>query len=146
MCMFCRSVFVLLSFFIWPLCCLFFFDLQIMITSLWYHLQTLLFRLFDFPIFWPWPCLVKVIYIRNLHFYSKGNGLFSVKVRFSQWNLLSSQKEKKGQRSRLWSCPKYWPYICHHYNTATKIKHATTHNKKNGNDASTFLHQDGISP
>jgi hypothetical protein len=30
-----------LSFFFWPLCCLFFFDLRILITSLWY-LQTLL--------------------------------------------------------------------------------------------------------
>ena len=32
-CMFCRSLFVLLSFFTWPLCCLF-FDLRILITSL----------------------------------------------------------------------------------------------------------------
>ena len=41
MCMFCRSLFVLLSFFFSPLCCLFFFDIQILITSLWY-LQILL--------------------------------------------------------------------------------------------------------
>ena len=34
MCMFCRSLFVLLSFFFWPLCCLFFFDIQILITPL----------------------------------------------------------------------------------------------------------------
>jgi hypothetical protein len=40
MCMICWSLFVLLSFFFWPLCCLFFFDLRILITSLWY-LQTL---------------------------------------------------------------------------------------------------------
>jgi hypothetical protein len=33
MCMFCRSLFVLLYFFIWPSCCLF-FDLQILVTSL----------------------------------------------------------------------------------------------------------------
>ena len=33
-CMFCRSLFVLLSFFFWPLCCLFCFDLQILITPL----------------------------------------------------------------------------------------------------------------
>jgi hypothetical protein len=33
-CMFCRSLFVLLYFFFWPLCCLFFFDLRIMITHL----------------------------------------------------------------------------------------------------------------
>jgi hypothetical protein len=40
--MFCRSLFVLLSFFFWPLCCLYFFDLRILIT-LWY-LQTLLIQ------------------------------------------------------------------------------------------------------
>ena len=34
MCMFCRSLFVLLYFFLWPLCCLFFFDLRILITPL----------------------------------------------------------------------------------------------------------------
>ena len=32
--MFCRSSFVLLSFFFWPLCCLSFLDLQILIISL----------------------------------------------------------------------------------------------------------------
>ena len=40
--MFCRSLFVLLSFFFWPLCCLSFFDLRI----LWY-LQTLLHSLWS---------------------------------------------------------------------------------------------------
>jgi hypothetical protein len=34
MCMFCRSLFVLLSFFFWPLCCLFFFYLRILIPHL----------------------------------------------------------------------------------------------------------------
>ena len=34
MCMFCRSLFVLLSFFFWPLCCLPFYDLPIPITLL----------------------------------------------------------------------------------------------------------------
>jgi hypothetical protein len=34
MCMFCRSLFVLLSFFFWPMCCLFVFDLRILITPL----------------------------------------------------------------------------------------------------------------
>jgi len=34
MCMFCRSYFVLLYFFFWPLCCLFFFDLRILIIPL----------------------------------------------------------------------------------------------------------------
>ena len=32
--MFCRSLFVLLSFFFQPLCCLFFFDIRILITPL----------------------------------------------------------------------------------------------------------------
>jgi hypothetical protein len=32
MCMFCRSLFVVLYFFFWPLCCLFFFDIRILIT------------------------------------------------------------------------------------------------------------------
>jgi hypothetical protein len=34
MCMFCRSLFVFLYFFFWPLCCLFFFDIRILITPL----------------------------------------------------------------------------------------------------------------
>ena len=33
-CMFCRSLFVLLYFFFWPLCCLFFFNIQILITPM----------------------------------------------------------------------------------------------------------------
>jgi hypothetical protein len=33
-CMFCRSLFVLLYFFFWPLCCLFYLDIRILITSL----------------------------------------------------------------------------------------------------------------
>ena len=33
-CMFCRSLFVFLYFFFWPLCCLFFFELRILITPL----------------------------------------------------------------------------------------------------------------
>jgi hypothetical protein len=34
MCMFCRSLFALLCFFSWSLCCLFFFDIRILITPL----------------------------------------------------------------------------------------------------------------
>ena len=34
MCMSCGSLFVLLSFFFWPLCCLFFFDIRILIAPL----------------------------------------------------------------------------------------------------------------
>jgi hypothetical protein len=45
--MFCRSLFVLLYFFFWPLCCLF-LDLRILITSLWYlqNLLTVLFKMY----------------------------------------------------------------------------------------------------
>jgi hypothetical protein len=42
--MFYSSLFVLLSFLFWPLYCLSFFNLQVMITSLWY-LQTFLLNL-----------------------------------------------------------------------------------------------------
>ena len=34
--MFCKSLLVLLYFFFWPLCFLFFYDIRILITSLWY--------------------------------------------------------------------------------------------------------------
>jgi hypothetical protein len=34
MCMFCRSLYVVLHFLYWPLCCLFFFDIRILITPL----------------------------------------------------------------------------------------------------------------
>ena len=34
MCMFCRSLFVLLYFFFWPLYCLYFFDVRVLITPL----------------------------------------------------------------------------------------------------------------
>jgi hypothetical protein len=40
MCMFCRSLFVLLYFFFWPLCCLFFFDIRILISPLHTLLQS----------------------------------------------------------------------------------------------------------
>ena len=33
MCMFCRSLFVLSYFYLWPLCCLFFFDIRILIIT-----------------------------------------------------------------------------------------------------------------
>ena len=51
-CMFCRSLFVLLYFFFWPLCCLFFFDIQILITSFWYLLAIVLLIILYF-FFWP---------------------------------------------------------------------------------------------
>ena len=44
MSMFCGSLFVILFFFFWLLCCLFSFDLRILITSLWYLQILLLFN------------------------------------------------------------------------------------------------------
>jgi len=58
MCMFWRSVFVLLYLFSWSLCCLFIFDIQILITSLWY-LQTLL-------LLWKNVLRVSVVYITEV--------------------------------------------------------------------------------
>ena len=56
---------VLLSFFFWPLCCLSFYDLRILITSLWY-LQTLVLYSsftvpFESPFYWhTWNTLVRI--------------------------------------------------------------------------------------
>ena len=60
-CLFCRSLFILLYFFFWPLCCLFFFDIWILITPLvsssfskicmWQiFIQSILFNLLDFVV------------------------------------------------------------------------------------------------
>ena len=84
LCMFCRLLFVLFYFFFWPLCCLFFFDIRILITPLvsfghcvvcsssiygfwlplWYLLAIVLSVLlrytdsdYPFGIFWPLCCL-----------------------------------------------------------------------------------------
>ena len=46
--MLCRPLFVLLSFFFWPLHCLFFFDLRLLITSVWYFLAIVLSVLLRF--------------------------------------------------------------------------------------------------
>ena len=57
---FCRSFFVLLYFLFWPLCCLFFFNIWILITSLWY-LQALLVTL-------PYPhLLVYIVFLFNIY-------------------------------------------------------------------------------
>jgi len=57
--LFCRSLFILLSFFIWPLCCLPFFDLWILTTPLVSSntfsmcVERLLFLLVT--LWWVWP-------------------------------------------------------------------------------------------
>ena len=43
MCIFCRSLFFLLCIFFWPLCCLFFFDIRILITPLVSSKSSILF-------------------------------------------------------------------------------------------------------
>ena len=46
--MFCRSLFVHLNFFFWPLCCLFFFDIRILITPLVFSNSSWVYRLWTF--------------------------------------------------------------------------------------------------
>ena len=73
MCMFSRSLFVLLYFFFWSLSCLFFFDLQILITSLWY-LQTLLLSsttIYHLCLF-PFIKVFNVVYMCFMHINHKG--------------------------------------------------------------------------
>ena len=53
-----------LSFFFWPLCCLSFFDLRIMITSLWYPLTTTIKNLIKCQYYFN--CDI-IIYIRLVH-------------------------------------------------------------------------------
>jgi hypothetical protein len=77
MCMFCRSLFVLLTFFFWPLSCLS-FDLRILIT-LWY-LQTLLkylhiyFNLFSVKVFLP----IYFVYRAIVHIYHYCHSLVGI--------------------------------------------------------------------
>jgi hypothetical protein len=70
MCMFCRSLFVLLSFFLWPSCCLFFFDIYWFWLPLWY-LQTLLIKN-KFTILWSIP-LGKLQSLRCRHVWISWN-------------------------------------------------------------------------
>jgi hypothetical protein len=89
--MFCRSLFVLLSFFFWPLCCLFFFDIRIMITSLVSCVHCVVcsssiygFWLPPFGILWPLCCLfffdIRILitslwYLQTLHTNVTLNGI-----------------------------------------------------------------------
>ena len=91
-CMFCRSLFVLLYFFFWPLCCLFFFNIRILITPLvslnsfssiicnmsryrrpclgpLNFLLQKIFTLFNFLVFWLWSFLMKRIPETKLDIY-----------------------------------------------------------------------------
>jgi len=65
--LFCRSLFVLLSFFFWPLCCLLFFDIRILITPLFDLVLSVLLRYTDSDYlpsiygFWLPLCLTIVL-------------------------------------------------------------------------------------
>jgi hypothetical protein len=94
-CMFCRSLFVLLYFFFWPLCCLFFFDIRILIAPLvssnssWNKWQ-ILTSLSRYMLVWQvCRCLVRICrfipekkrYVslwRKLHRYGGYNGLLQL--------------------------------------------------------------------
>jgi len=66
MCMFYRSLFVSLSFFFWPLCCVFFFDLRILITP--------------FGIFKLCICGERVGSIKNKQKYKQLHIVFTIKL------------------------------------------------------------------
>ena len=70
MCMFCRSLFVLLYFFFWSLCCLFFFDIQILITPLVYSNSSVIFKFKFVTLINNFTPLVSAISCRK---YRRGN-------------------------------------------------------------------------
>jgi hypothetical protein len=73
--MFCRSLFVLLSFFLWPLCCLFFFDLRIRITP--FGIFKLFLLNYDYDI-----VLNKIESKQSIfqYFYSMSSSLFTLYI------------------------------------------------------------------
>jgi hypothetical protein len=80
MCIFCRSFFVLLYFYFWPLCCLFFFDVQILITPLvstnssyWYSI------LIQVRVHWYYSTDSRYWHIKTLPF----QDLWSINLQFS---------------------------------------------------------------
>jgi hypothetical protein len=94
---FCRSSFVLLSYFVWPLCCLFLFYLRILITSLCY-LQTLLtslclylsFKLVYLSLDAMKLCqqlVLKIVYAAQCNF-SPYNGQVNIR---SNWAIVKSR-------------------------------------------------------
>jgi hypothetical protein len=64
--MFCRSLFVLLYFFFGPLCCLYFFDMRILITP-WY-LQTLLLFVWNWHLSKCWYIFVYCDHTDNMRY------------------------------------------------------------------------------
>ena len=64
-CMFCRSLFVLLSFFFWPLCCLFFFDIRIMIVPLISSNSSYHYYLIAISFLFIFPVIYKSSYINK---------------------------------------------------------------------------------
>jgi len=90
MCMFCRSLFVLLFFFVWPLYCLFFFDLWILIIPIWY-LQTLLIT-----------TLFARLYVRAANLLTCGKHLHGriISLRGQVWFRKTSLIHHKNEQSR----------------------------------------------
>jgi len=60
-CMFCRSLFVLLYFFFWPWCCLFFFDIRVLITPLVFSLFLYFFLFQPSKLFTIHKCIVHLL-------------------------------------------------------------------------------------
>ena len=57
---FCRALFVLLYFFCWPLCCLFFFDIRILITPLVSSNSSYQILLFIQDVLWYYGAVVVI--------------------------------------------------------------------------------------
>ena len=94
MCMFCRSLFVLLYFFFWQLCFRFFFDLRILISPLVSSNSSL--KLISSICLGFWLCLVDVFFNRQSAFrWEQTVLLYSLTCSFirewaSEWLLLSA--------------------------------------------------------
>ena len=94
-CMFCRSLFVLLYFFFWPLCCLFFCDirLQILVSSNSSHITI-------------FECLIDTVFVDERVFQStvdtpKGTNCAPLHIDFFVYlhEITSQQKQKHLVRS-----------------------------------------------
>jgi hypothetical protein len=99
MCMFCRSLFVLLYFFVWPLCCLF-FDLWVLITPLYLQALHFLFKWFT------WVYIAYLVYalfeFKIVCYYWKKNFLFIFPLLGRAWRykgVIRTHKSKNRQHN-----------------------------------------------
>jgi hypothetical protein len=74
MCMFCRSLLVLWYFFLWPLCCLFFVDIRILITPF------SIFKLFLVK------CVSSIQYVQNIRGHYILNACILSQIHISRYN------------------------------------------------------------